>query len=237
MNLRQHPPRSCRGAASKLLRFPSRGRRNTSLGLPFHAARHRTEEQRHQDDRERRGHDHAAYHAGAEEWRLAEPAPVLIASDRTPKINASAGAVKDLIARGKVKHFGLSEAGASTIRRAHAVQPVAAVQSEYSLWWRQPEAKVLPVCEELGIGFVPFSPLGRGFLTGKIDETTIFGGNDNRVSLPRFTPEARKANRPVVDLLEKIAAKKHATPAQIALAWLLAQKPWIVPIPGTSSAD
>jgi aryl-alcohol dehydrogenase-like predicted oxidoreductase len=145
-----------------------------------------------------------------------------------------AGAVKDLIAQGKVKHFGLSEAGASTIRRAHAVQPVAAIQSEYSLWWRQPEAEVLPVCEELGIGFVPFSPLGRGFLTGKIDETTTFGGNDNRTSLPRFTPEARKANRPVVDLLERIGAQKHATPAQIALAWLLAQKPWIVPIPGTT---
>ena len=145
-----------------------------------------------------------------------------------------AGAVKDLISQGKVKHFGLSEAGASTIRRAHAIQPVAAIQSEYSLWWRQPEAEVLPVCEELGIGFVPFSPLGRGFLTGKIDETTTFGGNDNRTSLPRFTPEARKANRPVVDLLEKIGAQKRATPAQIALAWLLAQKPWIVPIPGTT---
>ena len=145
-----------------------------------------------------------------------------------------AGAVKDLISQGKVKHFGLSEAGAATIRRAHVIQPVAAVQSEYSLWWRQPEAEVLPVCEELGIGFVPFSPLGRGFLTGKIDETTTFGGNDNRTSLPRFTPEARKANRPVVDLLGKIGAQKHATPAQIAIAWLLAQKPWIVPIPGTT---
>ncbi|MGA7803485.1 aldo/keto reductase [Bradyrhizobium sp.] len=145
-----------------------------------------------------------------------------------------AGAVKDLIAQGKVKHFGLSEAGASTIRRAHAVQPVAAIQSEYSLWWRQPETEVLPVCDELGIGFVPFSPLGRGFLTGKIDESTSFGGNDNRASLPRFTPEARKANRPVVDLLERIGAQKHATPAQVALAWLLAQKPWIVPIPGTT---
>jgi aryl-alcohol dehydrogenase-like predicted oxidoreductase len=145
-----------------------------------------------------------------------------------------AGAVKDLISQGKVKHFGLSEAGASTIRRAHAIQPVAAVQSEYSLWWRQPEAKVLLVCEELGIGFVPFSPLGRGFLTGKIDEKTTFGGNDNRASLPRFTPEARTANRPVVDLLETIGAQKRATPAQIALAWLLAQKPWIVPIPGTT---
>src|SRR5512136_2638537 len=132
-----------------------------------------------------------------------------------------AGAVKELILEGKVKHFGLSEAGVRTIRRAHAVQPVAAVQSEYSLWWRQPETEVLPVCEELGIGFVPFSPLGRGFLTGKIDETTTFGGNDNRVDLPRFTPEARKANRPVVDLLTQIGAQKRATPAQIALAWLL----------------
>jgi aryl-alcohol dehydrogenase-like predicted oxidoreductase len=148
-----------------------------------------------------------------------------------------AGAVKDLVGRGKVKHFGLSEAGASTIRRAHAVQPVAAVQSEYSLWWREPEAEVLPVCEELGIGFVPFSPLGRGFLTGKIDETTTFGGNDNRTSLPRFAAEARKANRPVVDLLEKIGAQKRTTPAQVALAWLLARKPWIVPIPGTTKLD
>ncbi len=145
-----------------------------------------------------------------------------------------AGAVKELISQGKVRHFGLSEAGAATIRRAHAIQPVAAIQSEYSLWWRQPEAKVLPVCEELGIGFVPFSPLGRGFLTGKIDESTNFGGNDNRTSLPRFTPEARKANRPVVDLLERIGAEKRATPAQIALAWLLARTPWIVPIPGTT---
>jgi aryl-alcohol dehydrogenase-like predicted oxidoreductase len=148
-----------------------------------------------------------------------------------------AGAVKELIAQGKVKHFGLSEAGAATIRRAHAVQPVAAIQSEYSLWWRQPEAEVLPVCAELGIGFVPFSPLGRGFLTGRMDETTTFGGNDNRASLPRFTPEARKANRPVVDLLREIAAQTHATPAQIALAWLLAQQPWIVPIPGTTKAS
>ncbi len=148
-----------------------------------------------------------------------------------------AGAVRDLIAQGKVKHFGLSEAGASTIRRAHAVQRVAAVQSEYSLWWRQPEMEVLPVCGELGIGFVPFSPLGRGFLTGKIDETTTFGGNDNRASLPRFTPEARKANRAVVDLLERIGAQKRATPAQIALAWLLARKAWIVPIPGTTKLD
>jgi aryl-alcohol dehydrogenase-like predicted oxidoreductase len=145
-----------------------------------------------------------------------------------------AGAVKDLVAQGKVRHFGLSEAGAATIRRAHAVQPVAAVQSEYSIWWREPETAVLPLCEELGIGFVPFSPLGRGFLTGKIDETTTFGGNDNRGGLPRFTPEARKANRPVVDLLAHVGAGKQATPAQIALAWLLARKPWIVPIPGTT---
>jgi aryl-alcohol dehydrogenase-like predicted oxidoreductase len=154
--------------------------------------------------------------------------------DPDVRIEDVAGAVKDLIAEGKVKHFGLSEAGASTIRRAHAVQPVAAIQSEYSLWWRQPETEVLPACEELGIGFVPFSPLGRGYLTGKIDETTTFGGNDNRTGLPRFTPEARKANKPVVDLLEQIGAQKHATPAQIALAWLLARKPWIVPIPGTT---
>ena len=147
-----------------------------------------------------------------------------------------AGAVKDPIAQGKVKHFGLGEAGASTIRRAHAVQPVTAIQSEYSLWWREPEAEVLPTCEELGIGFVPFSPLGRGFLTGKIDETTTFGGNDNRTSLPRFTPEARKANRPVVDLLQEIGAQKRATPAQIALAWLLAQKSWIVPTPARPSS-
>ena len=154
--------------------------------------------------------------------------------DPNVPIEDIAGAVKDLIGQGKVKHFGLSEAGASTIRRAHAVQPLAAIQSEYSLWWRQPETEVLPACEELGIGFVPFSPLGRGFLTGKIDETTTFGGNDNRVGLPRFTPEARKANRPVVDLLAQIGTEKRATPAQIALAWLLAQKPWIVPIPGTT---
>jgi len=154
--------------------------------------------------------------------------------DPNVPIEDVAGAVKDLIAQGKVQHFGLSEAGASTVRRAHSVQPLAAIQSEYSLWWRQPETEVLPACEELGIGFVPFSPLGRGFLTGKIDETTTFGGNDNRTTLPRFTPEARKANRPVVDLLEQIGAQKQATPAQIALAWLLAQKPWIVPIPGTT---
>ena len=148
-----------------------------------------------------------------------------------------AGAVKRLIDEGKVRRFGLCEAGAETIRRAHAVQPVTALQSEYSLWWREPEAEVLPICEALGIGFVPYSPLGRGFLTGAIDETTSFGGNDNRTSLPRFTPEARKANRPVVDLLRAIGDEKHATPAQIALAWLLAQKPWIVPIPGTTKLN
>ena len=149
-------------------------------------------------------------------------------------IEETAGAVKDLIQQGKVKHFGLSEAGAKTIRRAHAIQPVSAVQSEYSLWWREPEAQVLPTLEELGIGFVPYSPLGRGFLTGKIDENTTFDSSDFRSSLPRFTPEARKANQAVVDLLAKIAERKQATPAQIALAWLLAQKPWIVPIPGTT---
>lgn len=145
-----------------------------------------------------------------------------------------AGTVKDLIAQGKAKHFGLSEAGAATIRRAHAVQPVTAVQSEYSLWWRHPEEEVLPACEELGIGFVPFSPLGRGFLTGSMDETTTFGDNDNRSTLPRFTPEALKANQPLVHQLEEIARQKRATPAQISLAWLLGRKPWIVPIPGTT---
>jgi aryl-alcohol dehydrogenase-like predicted oxidoreductase len=145
-----------------------------------------------------------------------------------------AGAVKDLIRAGKVKHFGLSEPGAQTIRRAHAVQPVTAVQSEYSLWTRDPEAEVLPTLEELGIGFVPFSPLGKGFLTGKIDENTKFDSGDFRNVVPRFTPEARKANQALVDLLASIAAHKKATPAQIALAWLLAQKPWIVPIPGTT---
>jgi aryl-alcohol dehydrogenase-like predicted oxidoreductase len=145
-----------------------------------------------------------------------------------------AGAVKDLIQQGKVKHFGLSEAGAQTIRRAHAVQPVTAVQSEYSLWTRGPEAEVLPALEELGIGFVPYSPLGKGFLTGKMNETTTFDSTDFRNILPRFTPEARKANQALVDLLGKIAERKKATPAQIALAWLLAQKPWIVPIPGTT---
>jgi aryl-alcohol dehydrogenase-like predicted oxidoreductase len=149
-------------------------------------------------------------------------------------IEEVAGAVKELIAQGKVKHFGLSEAGAKTIRRAHAVQPVTAVQSEYSLWWREPEAELLPTLEELGIGFVPFSPLGRGFLTGKIDETSKFDSTDLRNSLPRFAAEARKANQAVVELLGKIAERKQATPAQIALAWLLAQKPWIVPIPGTT---
>jgi aryl-alcohol dehydrogenase-like predicted oxidoreductase len=148
-----------------------------------------------------------------------------------------AGAVKDLIQQGKVKHFGLSEAGAQTIRRAHAVQPVTALQSEYSLWWRNPEADVLPVCEELGIGFVPFSPLGRGFLTGKVDENTTFDSSDIRSRSPRYTPDARKANRVVVDLLERIGAQKGVTPAQIALAWLLAQKPWIVPIPGSRKLE
>ena len=145
-----------------------------------------------------------------------------------------AGAVKDLIQEGKVKHFGLYEAGVQTIRRAHAVQPVTALQSEYSLWWREPEAEIIPTLEELGIGFVPFSPLGRGFLTGKIDENTIFDSTDFRNTAPRFSPEARKANRALVDLLETIAQPKKATPAQIALAWVLAQKPWIVPIPGTT---
>ena len=145
-----------------------------------------------------------------------------------------AGAVKDLIQEGKVKHFGLSEAGVQTIRRAHAVQPVTALQSEYSLWWRGPEEDVLPALEELGIGFVPFSPLGRGFLTGKMNENTTFESSDLRNTLPRFTPEARKANKALVHLRGEIAKRKKATPAQIALAWLLAQKPWIVPIPGTT---
>jgi aryl-alcohol dehydrogenase-like predicted oxidoreductase len=154
--------------------------------------------------------------------------------DPAVPIEDVAGAVRDLIAEGKVRHFGLSEAGEPTIRRAHAVQPVAALQSEYSLWWRAPEKDVLPACEELGIGFVPYSPLGRGFLTGKIDETTTFGANDNRSALPRFTTQARKSNQPVVRLLEEIGERKGATPAQIALAWLLSQKPWIVPIPGTT---
>jgi aryl-alcohol dehydrogenase-like predicted oxidoreductase len=145
-----------------------------------------------------------------------------------------AGAVKDLIQEGKVKHFGLSEASVQTIRRAHAVQPVTALQSEYSLWWRQPEADVLPTLEELGIGFVPYSPLGKGFLTGKINDSTTFDSTDFRNSLPRFTPQARKANQALIDLLGEIRRRKKATPAQIALAWLLAQKPWIVPIPGTT---
>ncbi|MGD0008193.1 MAG: aldo/keto reductase [Terriglobia bacterium] len=148
-----------------------------------------------------------------------------------------AGAVKDLIQQGKVKHFGLSEAAAKTIRRAHAVQPVTALQSEYSLWWRRPEEEVLPALEELGIGFVPYSPLGKGFLTGKINEDTKFDSSDFRNIVPRFTPEARKANQALVDLLCQIAEPKKATPAQIALAWLLAQKPWIVPIPGTTKLN
>ena len=154
--------------------------------------------------------------------------------DPNVPIEDVAGTVKDLIHEGKVKHFGLSEAGVRTIRRAHAVQPVTALQSEYSLWWREPEAEILPTLEELGIGFVPFSPLGRGFLTGKIDETTTFDSTDFRSTVPRFSPENRKANQALVDLVTRIAAKKRATPAQVALAWLLAQKPWIVPIPGTT---
>jgi aryl-alcohol dehydrogenase-like predicted oxidoreductase len=145
-----------------------------------------------------------------------------------------AGAVKDLIGQGKVRHFGLSEAGAQTVRRAHAVQTVTALQNEYSLWWRRPEAEIIPTCEELGIGLVPYSPLGKGFLTGKISESTTFDSTDFRNVLPRFTPEARKANQALVDLLGQIAERKRATPAQVALAWLLAQKPWIVPIPGTT---
>ena len=154
--------------------------------------------------------------------------------DPNVPIEDVAGAVKELIRQGKVKHFGLSEAGAQTIRRAHAVQPVTAVQSEYSLWWRRPEEEIIPTLEELGIGFVPYSPLGKGFLTGKIGENTKFDSSDFRSTLPRFTPEALKANQALIDLLGEIAARKKATPAQIALAWLLAQKPWIVPIPGTT---
>jgi aryl-alcohol dehydrogenase-like predicted oxidoreductase len=154
--------------------------------------------------------------------------------DANVPIEDVAGAVKQLIQQGKVRHFGLSEPGVQTIRRAHAVQPVTAVQSEYSLWWRRPEEEVLPALEELGIGFVPFSPLGKGFLTGKINENTTFDPNDFRNIVPRFTPEARKANQALVDLLRVIAQRKKATPAQIALAWLLAQMPWIVPIPGTT---
>ena len=154
--------------------------------------------------------------------------------DPNVPIEDVAGAVKELIQAGKVKHFGLSEPGAQTIRRAHAVQPITAIQNEYSLWWRRPEEEVLPTCEELGIGFVPYSPLGKGFLTGKMDENTAFDSTDFRNTLPRFTPEARKANQALVELLGKIAEQKKATSAQIALAWLLAQKPWIVPIPGTT---
>jgi len=157
--------------------------------------------------------------------------------DPDVSIEDAAGAVKELIQEGKVKHFGLSEAGAQTIRRAHAVQPVTAIQSEYSLWWRTPEEEVLPMCEELGIGFVPFSPLGRGYLTGKVDENTTFDSSDLRSRSPRYTPEARKANRVVIDLLARIGEQKGATPAQIALAWLLAQKPWIVPIPGSRKLE
>ena len=157
--------------------------------------------------------------------------------DPNVPIEDVAGAVKDLIQEGKVKHFGLSEAGVNTIRRAHAVQPVTALQSEYSLWWRHAEAEVIPTLEELGIGFVPYSPLGRGFLTGKIDENTTFASTDFRNTLPRFSPEARKANQALVDLLGSIAQHKKATAAQIALAWLLAQKPWIVPIPGTTKLN
>jgi aryl-alcohol dehydrogenase-like predicted oxidoreductase len=154
--------------------------------------------------------------------------------DPAVPIEEVAGAVRDLIRTGKVRHFGLSEAAAGTIRRAHAVQAVAAVQSEYSLWWREPETELLPTLEELGIGFVPFSPLGKGFLTGTIDEHTTFDSTDFRNTVPRFAPEARKANKALVDLLGSIAARKQATPAQLALAWLLAQRPWIVPIPGTT---
>jgi len=157
--------------------------------------------------------------------------------DPNVPIEDVAGTVKDLIHQGKVKHFGLSEAGVQTIRRAHAVQPVTALQNEYSLWFREPEREVLPTVEELGIGFVPYSPLGRGFLTGKINENTTFDSSDFRNKLPRFTAQARKANQAVVDLLGKIAKRKNATPAQIALAWLLAQKPWIVPIPGTTKLE
>ena len=157
--------------------------------------------------------------------------------DADVPIEDVAGAVKDLIREGKVKHFGLSEAGVKTIRRAHAVQPVTALQSEYSLWWREPEGETLPTLEELGIGFVPFSPLGKGFLTGKIDEKTTFDSTDFRNVVPRFTPEARKANLAFVDRIRRIAETKKATPAQIALAWLLAQKPWIVPIPGTRKLE
>jgi aryl-alcohol dehydrogenase-like predicted oxidoreductase len=157
--------------------------------------------------------------------------------DPNVPIEDVAGAVKELIQQGKVKHFGLSEAGAQTIRRAHSVQPVTALQSEYSLWWKTPEEEVLPLCEELGIGFVPFSPLGRGYLTGKVDENTTFASSDIRSKSPRYTPEARKANKVVIELLARIGEQKSATPAQIALAWLLAQKPWIVPIPGSRKLE
>jgi len=157
--------------------------------------------------------------------------------DPTVPIEDVAGAVKELIAAGKVRHFGLSEAGVGTIRRAHAVQPVTALQSEYSLWWREPEAEILPTLEDLGIGFVPFSPLGKGFLTGTIDPGTAFGSTDFRASIPRFAVEARQANQALVDLLTGIAARRNATPGQIALAWLLARKPWIVPIPGTKRIE
>ncbi|HEX3419476.1 MAG TPA: aldo/keto reductase [Stellaceae bacterium] len=157
--------------------------------------------------------------------------------DPNVPIEDVAGAVKDLIGEGKVKHFGLSEAAAQTIRRAHAVQPVAAVQSEYSLWARDPEAEVLPTCEELGMGFVPWSPTGQGFLTSKVDPAMTFAASDVRSWFPRFTPEARRANKPLVDLLSQLAARKNATPAQIALTWLLVQKPWIVPIPGTTKLE
>lgn len=157
--------------------------------------------------------------------------------DPVVPIEEVAGAVKGLIAAGKVKHFGLSESDAATIRRAHAVQPVAAIQSEYSLWWRNVEAEVLPTCEELGIGFVPYSPLGRGFLTGKIDETSVFDSSDIRSRNPRFTSEALRTNRALIDLLHRIATDKGGTPAQISLAWLLAQKPWIVPIPGSRKLE
>jgi aryl-alcohol dehydrogenase-like predicted oxidoreductase len=154
--------------------------------------------------------------------------------DPNVPVEEVAGTVKDLIREGKVKHFGMSEAGVQNIRRAHAVQPVAALQSEYSLWWREPEQEIIPTLEELGIGFVPFSPLGKGFLTGKIDDKTQFASNDFRNIVPRFTPENRKANQALVDVLSKLATRKNATPAQLALAWLLAQKPWIAPIPGTT---
>jgi aryl-alcohol dehydrogenase-like predicted oxidoreductase len=157
--------------------------------------------------------------------------------DPVVPIEEVAGTVKDLISQGKVKHFGLSEAGVRTIRRAHAVQPVAALQSEYSLWWREPEEAILPVLEELGIGFVPFSPLGKGFLTGAINANTTFDSSDFRNTVPRFAEEARKANQALVDAIVAIAGEKKVTPAQVALAWLLAQKPWIVPIPGTTKLD